>query len=141
MKSTPLLLLAAALAAALIGSGCAQPQKPRQFFANVTPEPVGAPMRVAPERPLPRRPPLLPTINQIPPSDPSLTQQPPPPPPDTTSITAAPTITSPVPQEADAYFEGQPPQTSALGALFQSIFQPPQNQPTVTGSATYQVVP
>lgn len=140
----PFLFLAVVLGTSFFTAGCsAKPVKPRQLFASVGSDPIGGPMRVGQDRTSLRNPPKLPNIIVDVPTDElaSTEVQPPPPPIDNTSVTAAPTITSPVPTEADAFFEGQPVQTSALGALFQSIFQPANPQPTATGSATYRVVP
>ena len=142
---TPFLLILLVLGLGLLSPACgSKPVKGNQLFAFVGSDPVGGPMRSKQDRDLQRNPPKLPNIIV---EEPALAENtpaepvPPPPPFDNEQVTAAPTISSPVPEDADAYFEGTPVQTSALGALFQSIFQPPNNQPTSTGSATYRVVP
>ncbi|MEI6035192.1 MAG: hypothetical protein WCS65_13055 [Verrucomicrobiae bacterium] len=120
-----------------------RPARPSKLYSDVGNMRVGGPMRLAADTPVPRNPPRLPIIvkSEAYAAAEAKGGQPPPSPAPTLSSSATPmVVTSPVPAEADGYFQA-PAQTSALGGLFDSVFVPPTPPtPTAVSTAKYQEV-
>lgn len=123
-------------------AGCATKPAllPSQLYSDAGTSRVGGAMRLGPDKAAPRNPPHLPAVVK----DSSLASdvaavKPPPPP--TLSSSAIPEVVSPVPGEADGYFNEVPAQSSVLGGLFDSLFVPPAPPSTTAiSTATYREV-